>query len=63
MTSISGVLEVLGADSQRLPLVFDSPHSGTDYPADFRPIADRAAFIWMRQHANPMPDTRPCKRC
>lgn len=44
MTIIPGVLEVMGADSQHVPLVFDSPHSGTDYPADFRPIADRAAL-------------------
>ncbi|MDD7972250.1 N-formylglutamate amidohydrolase [Roseinatronobacter alkalisoli] len=42
MTLIPAVLEILGTDSQRLPLVFDSPHSGTDYPADFRPIADPA---------------------
>lgn len=44
MTLSPGVLEIWGADSQRLPLVFDSPHSGTDYPADFRPIADPAAL-------------------
>lgn len=44
MTIIPGVLEVLGADSQHVPLVFDSPHSGIDYPADFRPVADRAAL-------------------
>ena len=44
MTLIPGVLEVLGADSQHVPLVFDSPHSGTDYPAGFHPIADRAAL-------------------
>lgn len=41
MTRIPGVLEVLGAESQRLPLVFDSPHSGTVYPQDFDPIAER----------------------
>lgn len=44
MTLIPGVLEVWGAERQHLPLVFDSPHSGTDYPADFRPIADPAAL-------------------
>ncbi|PWK59200.1 N-formylglutamate amidohydrolase [Roseicyclus mahoneyensis] len=38
--TIAGVLSVAGADSQRLPLIFDSPHSGTDYPEDFGHIAD-----------------------
>lgn len=28
-----------------LPLVFDSPHSGIDYPDDFRPAAPRAAIL------------------
>lgn len=28
-----------------MPLVFDSPHSGLDYPADFHPAADRAAIL------------------
>jgi N-formylglutamate deformylase len=40
--TIPGVLSVRGTDSQRLPLIFDSPHSGTDYPADFGHIADPA---------------------
>ena len=38
--TIPGVLSVSGADSLRLPLVFDSPHSGTDYPEDFAHAAD-----------------------
>ncbi|MGP9789116.1 N-formylglutamate amidohydrolase [Roseinatronobacter sp. NSM] len=42
MTYSPNVLEILGVDTQHVPLVFDSPHSGTDYPADFRPIADPA---------------------
>jgi N-formylglutamate deformylase len=42
--TIPGVLTVTGADSQRIPLVFDSPHSGTDYPADFGHIADPLAL-------------------
>lgn len=42
--TIPGVLSVSGADSQRLPLIFDSPHSGTDYPEDFGHIADPATL-------------------
>ncbi|MDG3040082.1 N-formylglutamate amidohydrolase [Roseicyclus marinus] len=38
--TIPGVLTVSGLANQRLPLVFDSPHSGTDYPEDFGHIAD-----------------------
>lgn len=38
--TIPGVLTVSGLATQRLPLVFDSPHSGTDYPADFGHVAD-----------------------
>ena len=38
--TIPGVLSVSGADTQALPLVFDSPHSGTEYPADFDHAAD-----------------------
>ncbi len=35
---IPQVLSVLDApEAARVPLVFDSPHSGCDYPADFRP--------------------------
>jgi N-formylglutamate amidohydrolase len=40
--TIPGVLSVAGLTTQRLPLVFDSPHSGTDYPADFDHAADPA---------------------
>ncbi len=32
---LAGVVQVRGVSSQRIPLVFDSPHSGTDYPNDF----------------------------
>lgn len=38
--TIPGVLSVKGAEGQHLPLVFDSPHSGTDYPVDFDHAAD-----------------------
>jgi N-formylglutamate amidohydrolase len=38
--TIPHVLTVHGAGTQKLPLVFDSPHSGTDYPADFDHAAD-----------------------
>ena len=37
---IAGVLSVEGLGTQRLPLVFDSPHSGTDYPEDFGHAVD-----------------------
>ena len=40
--TIPGVLSVTGAEGQRLPLIFDSPHSGTEYPADFDHAADPA---------------------
>ncbi|SVB99635.1 uncharacterized protein METZ01_LOCUS252489, partial [marine metagenome] len=38
----SEVVRVRGAESQVLPLVLDSPHSGTDYPPDFDHQADPA---------------------
>lgn len=41
---LPGVLTVRGAETQALPLVFDSPHSGTDYPADFDHAADPATL-------------------
>lgn len=34
-TSIAGIYEIAGPEGPSLPLVFDSPHSGTDYPEDF----------------------------
>jgi N-formylglutamate deformylase len=34
-------IEVLYPTGARLPLVYDSPHSGSDYPADFRHAIDR----------------------
>lgn len=37
---IPKVLSVDGIEHQRVPLVFDSPHSGTDYPADFGHVVD-----------------------
>ncbi len=37
---IPGVLSVEGAETQRLPLVLDSPHSGIDYPDDFGHAVD-----------------------
>lgn len=37
---ISKVLSVDGIEQQRLPLVFDSPHSGTEYPDDFGHAVD-----------------------
>ena len=43
-THIPGVLTVEGEGTQSLPIVFDSPHSGTEYPADFGHIADPAVL-------------------
>ncbi|MEW6320446.1 MAG: N-formylglutamate amidohydrolase [Acidobacteriota bacterium] len=39
------VCRVTPAAGSASPLVFDSPHSGMTWPADFRPIADRAAIL------------------
>ena len=38
--TIPGVLSVDGLGTQALPLIFDSPHSGTEYPDDFNHAAD-----------------------
>lgn len=38
--NIVGVLSVEGIDTQHVPLVFDSPHSGTNYPDDFGHAVD-----------------------
>ncbi len=37
---IPGVLTIEGAEAQSVPLVFDSPHSGIEYPEDFGHSAD-----------------------
>jgi len=39
---IPGVLSIEGETNQSIPLVLDSPHSGTEYPADFKHTADPA---------------------
>jgi len=39
ITRVPDVLRVSTPDEGGLPLVFDSPHSGTTYPADFAPAA------------------------
>lgn len=39
LPDIPGVLTIEGQAAQSLPLVLDSPHSGTAYPADFGAIA------------------------
>lgn len=36
---LSGVLEVVAPRGAAVPVFFNSPHSGTDYPVDFRPAA------------------------
>ncbi len=38
------VLELRGPAAPALPLVFDSPHSGTDYPDDFEHLAPLSAL-------------------
>ncbi len=38
--TIPHVLTIWGTGTQKLPLIFDSPHSGTDYPDDFDHAAD-----------------------
>ncbi len=38
--NIARVLSVEGIDTQQIPLVLDSPHSGTDYPDDFGHTVD-----------------------
>ena len=37
--TIAGVLRLRGPTRPTVPLVFDSPHSGTIYPDDFRHVA------------------------
>jgi N-formylglutamate deformylase len=37
--TVAGVLRLVGPRAEPIPLVFDSPHSGTLWPADFRPAA------------------------
>jgi len=39
---LEGVWHVRGPDSTEVPLVFDSPHSGIEYPSDFRAAAPLA---------------------
>lgn len=36
---LSGVIEIVAPRAAPAPIFFDSPHSGNDYPADFRPAA------------------------
>ena len=42
--SLPRVLELRQPTAPALPLVFDSPHSGTDYPADFEHLAPISAI-------------------
>jgi N-formylglutamate amidohydrolase len=42
--TLAGVLRFRGPDRPRVPLVFDSPHSGTIYPDDFRHVAPLQAL-------------------
>ena len=46
MIEIPKVLKLFGKETQKFPLVFDSPHSGTNYPNDFR--------AYVRKPANKM---------
>lgn len=38
---VPGVLEVTGPVATPLPILFDSPHSGEEWPADFAPALER----------------------
>ena len=40
------ILNVEGDEGQSIPLIIDSPHSGTEYPLDFNHQAD---FVQLRQ--------------
>jgi N-formylglutamate amidohydrolase len=42
--TLAGVLRLKGPDRPRVPLMFDSPHSGTIYPDDFRHVAPHQAL-------------------
>lgn len=42
---LSGPFVVHAPARREVPLVFDSPHSGLDYPGDFEPVASRAAIL------------------
>ncbi len=42
--TIDEVLRLRGPDRPTVPLVFDSPHSGTIYPNDFRHIGLRPPY-------------------
>jgi len=37
---LESVWHLAAPEGERLPLIFDSPHSGLEYPTDFRPEAD-----------------------
>jgi len=41
---VNGVLEIRGAGAPRLPLVLDSPHSGSRFPADFDAVVSELAL-------------------
>lgn len=41
----SGPVIVTPPRAEAAPLVFDSPHSGMEWPPDFRPLAPRAAIL------------------
>ena len=43
---LPGVLTLSAPDGAALPLMFDSPHSGIEYPADFTHDCPRAAIRW-----------------
>ena len=43
--TLPGVLTMLGPTGPARPLLLDSPHSGTDYPADFGAAVDREMLL------------------
>jgi len=43
--TVPGILYSHWPDAKPLPIVYDSPHSGMVYPADFEPVAPRSAIL------------------
>ena len=52
-SSLEGVYDLISAEDP-IPLVFDSPHSGTCFPEDFHPACSSLA--------SPLPDMPPAGR-
>ena len=44
---------VIKPTATRVPLVLDSPHSGTEYPDDFRPAITRELLCQAEDYSSP----------